>query len=93
MIRAMWAEVKRTFRPPRTPWEEWWWNDEFLQTGQWLGFALALPFFVGSCLLLPHPSGGAMIVVLVTTFLLPDPLRRGGLPADAVKDPSPRRER
>ena len=66
-LRAMGEEAKRTFRPPRSPWEEWWWNDEFLQTGQWIGFGVAVPFFVGSCLVLRHPSGGQLVFVLVTT--------------------------
>ena len=64
VIRAMWAEVKRTFRPPRTPWEEWWWNDEFLATGQWCGIAAALLLFLGGVAIHVRTGSNAAFILI-----------------------------
>ena len=66
-MRAIWAEVRRTFRLPNTPWEEPWWSDEFLATGQWLGLGLGLVTFVGLLFLLHFPRGAGAFFVFAAT--------------------------
>ena len=63
-LRAMGEEAKRTFRPPQAPWEEWWWNDEFLQTGQWIGFGLALILFLGGVAIHVRNGSNAAFILI-----------------------------